>query len=50
MSIYKTRKNILQIKKHGKLRKNNNLSLEDMIGRYKAIAPINSVELKHALK
>ena len=26
------------------------ISLEDMIGKYSAIEPINSVELKHELK
>lgn len=27
-----------------------NLSLKDMIGRYKSIEPINCVELKHKMK
>ena len=50
MNTYKTKKNGLHLKRpHGQF-KNKYLGLEDMVGKYKAIEPINSVELKHNLK
>lgn len=46
MNIHKTKRNLLQL---GRAR-NKRLSLDDMVGKYKAIEPINCVELKHKLK
>lgn len=48
MSIYKPMKTRLPFKYHRKQVKN--LSLDDMVGKYKAIELINCVELKHKLK
>ncbi|WP_296873094.1 hypothetical protein [uncultured Methanobrevibacter sp.] len=50
MNIYKTKKNELQLRRHHRRFKNKRVSLDDMVGKYKAIEPINSVELKHKLK
>lgn len=41
--------NVLQIK-NPKFNKSCNLSLDDMVGRYQAIEPINCVELKQKMK
>jgi len=48
MSTYKPMKNRLHFK-HPR-RHIKRLSLDDMVGKYKAIEPINCVELKHKLK
>lgn len=42
VNTYKTRNNILQINKH--------LSLEDFIGKYEALEPIDCVKLKQKIK
>lgn len=49
MNIYKTKKNGPHLRRHRQF-KNKHMSLDDMVGKYKAIEPINSVELKHELK
>lgn len=36
--------------KKRKLKNETKLSLDDMIGRYKSIEPINCVDLKHKMK
>lgn len=36
--------------KKNRFKKNKLLTLDDMVGRYKAIEPINCVKLKHKLK
>lgn len=36
--------------KKRKLKNEAKLSLDDMIGRYKSIEPINCVDLKHKMK
>ena len=41
--------NILQVK-NPKINQSCNLSLKDMIGRYRAVKPINCVELKRKMK
>ena len=50
MNIYKNRKNISRISQTQIRRKNKHLSLDDMVGRYRAIEPINCVELKSKMK
>jgi hypothetical protein len=40
----------MNIGKKSETKNEAKLSLEDMIGRYKSIEPINSVDLKHKLK
>jgi hypothetical protein len=50
MNIYKTKENRLQLRRSHRQFKNEHMSLDDMVGKYKAIEPINSVELKHKLK
>ena len=50
MNIY-NKKNILRIKQpHNRRIKNRHMTLDDMVGRYKAFEPINCVELKHKMK
>jgi len=50
MNTYKTKTNPLLLRNRRRNVRNNHLTLNDMIGRYKAWEPINSVELKHKLK
>ena len=50
MNIYKHKNDNLGNKNYQRHRKNKFLSLDDMVGRYRAFEPINSVELKHKLK
>lgn len=50
LNIYKTKKNRLQLRQANMHNRNKQLSLDDMIGKYKAIEPINCVEIKHKLK
>ncbi len=40
----------MNINKKNKLKNNTNLSLDEMVGKYKSIKPINCVDLKHKLK
>lgn len=50
MNIYKTKKNRLRLRQSLRPIQNKHVCLEDMVGKYKAIEPINCVELKHKLK
>ncbi len=50
MNTYKTKTNPLLLRNRRRNVRNNHLTLNDMIGRYKAWEPITSVELKHKLK
>lgn len=50
MNIHKTKENRLHLRQPHRQFKNEHMSLDDMVGKYKAIEPINSVELKHKLK
>jgi len=50
MNIYKTKKKGFHLRRHHRRYKNKHVSLDDMVGKYKAIEPINSVELKNKLK
>ena len=50
MNIYKTKKNGLHLRRPHRQFKNKHMILDDMVGKYNAIEPINSVELKHKLK
>ena len=42
---------IMNVNKKNKLKtKETNISLDDMVGKYKSIEPINRVNLKHKMK
>ena len=40
----------MNINKKNKIKNKSNLSLDEMVGKYKSIEPINCVDLKHKLK
>lgn len=40
----------MNIDKENKSKNKNNISLDEMVGKYQSIEPINCVNLKHKLK
>ena len=40
----------MNINKKNKLKNKTNISLDEMVGKYQSLEPINCVDLKHKLK